>query len=113
MLADRHIPSNYEDDELRDFIEQHIEFFSETDELRNPDRMNVAILWPKIEEYVDSWSESKRSDPWEVGRHMVSDLAAAKVEPPVWPRSKKTSQKSKPKSTGGSLADELDDEIPF
>jgi len=101
LLADKDIPSDFEDDELRNFIQQHIEFFSETYDLSNPDRINVEVLWPKIDDYLDAWRELKRSNPWEVGRVMASDLDSAGVEPPEWPRR----EKSPPRP--------IDDDIPF
>ena len=105
MLADREMPSDYEDDELRDFIAAHIEFFSETFELSNPDRINLTVLWPNIEDYVAKWRESKRTNPWAAGAMMVEALIEAEIKPPQWPR--KTKHPPPPK------AKELNDKIPF
>lgn len=110
LLAEPNFPSDYEDDELRDFIKMHIEFFSETFELTNPDRINVEILWPNIELYLDSWNETKRNDPWAVGHQMAADLKAACVEPPEWPR--KSKEPPKPFADFGGHKN-IDDEIPF
>lgn len=116
LLAEKDFPSDYEDDELRDFIKMHIEFFSETYELSNPDRINVAILWPNIEHYLSMWHETRRNDPWQAGLAMAAALAAAKVEPPEWPREKKEPPEPKKRDFGGgggSFGKEVDDEIPF
>ena len=86
ILADRAIPSSYKDDELREFIQSHIEFFSETCELTNPNRVNVAILWPKIDDYLEIWRQSKRGDPWKVGVIMSEHLSRSSVDAPEWPR---------------------------
>jgi hypothetical protein len=107
LLADSDFPSDYEDDELRDFIKTHIEFFSETFELSNPDRINVEVLWPNIDRYLEKWNETKRNDPWAVGHLMAADLKAANVPPPEWPRK----QKEPPKPPKPTV--DLDDEIPF
>lgn len=103
MLADPEMPSDYEDDELRDFIAAHIEFFSESYQLSEPDRINVAVLWPRIEEYLIEWRESKRSNPWAAGRMMVQDLEEAGIAPPEWPR--KTKKPPRPSDP--------DPDIPF
>jgi hypothetical protein len=109
MLADTDLPSNYEDDELRDFLLSHIEFFSETNELKNPDRINVAVLWPDIEEYLDSWRENRRTNPFAAGGMMAEALSAAGVKPPEWPRK----SKNPPEPKSSTMRAELDDEIPF
>jgi hypothetical protein len=114
MLADENIPSSYDDDELRDFLEQHLEFFSEAKTLADPDRLNIHVLWPKIDEYLVRWRETKRSDPFQVGREMVTALKEAGVQPPQWPRAPKPKPMvgtSSPSSR--SLAEDLDDDIPF
>lgn len=110
LLADDDFPSDYEDDELREFIKWHIEFFSETNRLSDPDRINVEILWPRIEEFVALWLEKRRSDPWTVGFVMAEALELAEIRPPHWPRP--TKQPPQP-STGAQYDKELGDEIPF
>lgn len=89
ILADPEMPSDYDDDELRDFLGAHIEFFSGSNQLSDPDRINVAVLWPSIEEYVATWQDTKRTDPWAAGATMVQALERAGVEPPQWPRKSK------------------------
>jgi hypothetical protein len=111
MLADPEIPSNYDDDELRDFLTGHIEFFSETNELRNPDKINVSVLWPDIEEYLEAWRANRRTNPFAAGAMMVEALRDAEVEPPQWPR--KSKNPPSPKSSSSRMHAELDDEIPF
>jgi hypothetical protein len=109
MLADNRIPSTYEDDERRTFIQQHIEFFSETNEINEPDRINVEILWPKLDDYLATWRDTKHTDPYKTGRDMAADLDAAGISPPEWPRE----GKSPPPSKRHSFSRELDDEVPF
>ena len=110
MLADDNIPSSFEDDELRDFIQWHIEFFSDSYELSNPDKINAEVLWPNIEKYLKIWRDNKKSDPWMAGREMADDLREASVQPPSWPRSEKSPPKLVPQK---SIARDLDDEVPF
>ncbi|MGH6926060.1 MAG: hypothetical protein ACRED5_20225 [Propylenella sp.] len=110
MLADPDIPSNYEDDELRDFIAHHIEFFSETYELTNPDRINLAVLWPDIDHYVEAWQRGRSTSPWQAGEMMASALRDAEIDPPEWPRRSKTPPGPRERN---SARPKLDDEIPF
>lgn len=109
MLADRDVPSNYEDDEKRDFIERHIEFFSDKNSLKRPTKMNVDVLWPHMDRFMERWRDLKHSDPNQVGREMADVLEHAGIEPPQWPRA--TKEPPAPVSSGGSF--ELDDDIPF
>lgn len=110
LLADDELPSSFEDDEVRAFISWHIEFFSETNEINDPDRINVEVLWPHMDRYLKVWRDERRSDPWQAGRLMTEDLEKASVHPPNWPRPEKQPPKPKKQS---SFARDLDDEVPF
>lgn len=110
MLSDEDLPSSFEDDEARDFIEWHIEFFSDTNRIAAPERMNVEVLWPNMENYLNIWRETKKTDPWAAGYKMVEDLQAASLRSPSWPRSEMTPPK--PIKTR-SFARDLDEEVPF
>jgi len=113
MLADQaRLPSSYEDDELRDFIEQHIEFFSAKNDLGRPDRTNVEVLWPHIDTFLDRWRDLKRTDPYQVGHDLCLVLENASIKPPKWPRETKEPPPPQSDSSGGQSY-ELDDDIPF
>ena len=109
MLADFNLPSSFEDDEIRAFVRWHIEFFSDTNRLEDPDRTNVEVIWPNIGNYVQLWQETKRTNPWAAGQKMFDDLTSANLRPPNWPRA----EKSPPKPTKTSFSRDLDDEVPF
>lgn len=122
ILADRKIPSTFEDDELRSFLKAHIEFFSADFDLDRPDRINVDIIWPRIDEYLTMWLETKRSEPWAAGHQMAYTLQSAGIDAPEWPRAKKEPPEPKRADfggggdfgrSGGSFDKEIDDEIPF
>lgn len=121
LLSDGEVPSTYDDDELRDFIHQHMPFFSETGDLRNPDRINVHVLWPHIDRYLEKWRRTKETDPFQVGREMIEALRSAGVVPPMqWPGRTKALPSLPPRASArpptaappAALSD-LDDEIPF
>jgi hypothetical protein len=71
------------------------------------------VLWPKIEEYLVQWRETKRNDPFQVGRDMATALAEAGVQPPQWPREPKPKVAVTAPAGSRSLAEDLDDDIPF
>ncbi len=106
MLADGRIPSSYEDDELREFLQQHIEFFSASNKIGEPDRINVHVLWPDIEQYLEQWRDTRQGQPFHVGTIMANALKTASVEPPAWPRAKKAQAPIEGNAN-------LDDDIPF
>ncbi len=105
MLAHGRIPSSYEDDALREFVQQHIEFFSASDRIGDPDRINVHVLWPDIEQYLEQWRETRQGQPFHVGNIMANALKKAGVEPPAWPRGKKAQATIE--------SHDLDNDIPF
>jgi hypothetical protein len=98
LVACDYYPSTYDEDDLREFTKAHWEFFYTSEEAKAPHRAYVEILWPKIEDYRRIWREKRDSDYWVAGNAMVTDLSAAKMRPPTWPRPEKQP---------------YDDEIPF
>jgi hypothetical protein len=100
LLSCENYPSNYDEDDLREFTKTHWEFFYTSEKAKVPRRAFVQILWPKIEDYRRIWREQRDSDYWAAGKAMATDLSAAKVLAPTWPR------QSQEKG-------DFDDEIPF
>jgi hypothetical protein len=84
LLYSPHYPTNSEEDDLKEFVLSHSEFFVES--LGVPQRLYVQVLWPKVETYLQIWNNKRQSDYWAAGNAMVQDLMAAKVRPPPWPR---------------------------
>src|ERR1700730_1569854 len=78
LLRSPHYPTNSEEDDLKDFVLSHGEFFF-------TQRLYVQVLWPKVETYLQIWNNKRQSDYWAAGNAMVQDLMAAKVRPPPWP----------------------------
>ena len=71
-------------------------------------RAFVDILWPRIQEYLHIWEETKAENYWVAGEAMMGAIRAARVAPPTnWP----PVPNAKPKRPGA--VDELDDDIPF
>jgi hypothetical protein len=86
LLACESYPSNYDEDDLREFTKAHWEFFYIQPEGRGPRGEFVVVLWSKIEDYRRIWHEQRERDYWAAGRAMAADLSAAQLEPPRWPR---------------------------
>ena len=101
LLACDDYPSTYDEDDLREFTRAHWEFFYTLEKADTPRRAFVEILWMKIENYRRIWHEQRDCDYWAAGRAMATDLSAAKVDPPTWPRQQV------------QIRGDLDDEIPF
>jgi hypothetical protein len=105
LLASPEYLSNFDEDDLRDFVRAHWEFFYSESECMIPRRAFVQMLWPKIESYRGIWKEKRETDYWAAGRAMAADLRAAKLVPPQWPRTAATHR--------GSMDDVIHDDIPF
>ncbi len=107
LIFDRDIQTTFEEDEIADFIEQHMEFFFIGPEnKRKPSSIFIQILWPKIHQYVEHWRDNKASNRWATGNLMVEAIKSAGMQGPKWPRP------NTPSSLPGR-GDDLDDEIPF
>jgi hypothetical protein len=86
LLGSPHYPTNSEEEQLKDFVGSHHEFFFRSVNNLDPQRTYVQLLWPKVETYLQIWDNKRQSDYWAAGNAMVQDLRAAKVQPPQWPR---------------------------
>lgn len=107
MLFDPDIPTNFEEDEIKDFIEQHKEFFFEgIGAVKTPMTVFVQVLWPNISDYIESWRETKTQNRWATGAKMLEAIKAAGMKGPEWPRGTKPGPIAQPKR-------DLDDDIPF
>jgi hypothetical protein len=106
MLFDHRLQTDFEEDELRDFIEQHKEFFY--NESRNgtpiPITGTVQVLWPDISKYVEHWRETKTQSRWATGHKMLAAIKAADMKGPAWPRTSPPRKETK---------SDMDDDIPF
>lgn len=110
MLADSRIPTTYEEDELRAFTVAHRAFFYADKNDRQPRRGYLEILWPRINEFLETWRREKAVNYWAAGEQMKKAISDAGVAAPEWPPSA-----SPTTNWGGfgSKAGDLDDDIPF
>jgi hypothetical protein len=108
LLANDNYPTTFDEDRLRQFTLSHWQFFYTNQEGLTPRRAYVDILWPRIQEYLHIWEETKAENYWAAGEAMMGAIRAARVAPPTnWP----PVPNAKPKRP--SVVDELDDDIPF
>ncbi|WP_156464925.1 hypothetical protein [Mesorhizobium sp. Root552] len=73
-------------------------FFTKSGDIRTG---YVEVLWPRIDEFVEIYEQTKTSNYFAAGEAMKAALTSARVAAPDWP--KKVPAKSR----------DLDDEIPF
>lgn len=111
LLLDSRYRTNFDDDEILDFLKIHWPFFFTSNSKSTPMRDFVYLLWPKLDEYLEIWREKRQGDYWAAGNRMAEDLSAAKVKPPSWPPQRET--RSAPPPPRQSFSTDLDDEIPF
>ena len=99
-------PTTFEEDELRQFTLDHWQFFFTDSKGQYPRRGYVDIIWPRISDFLTIWRNKKTTSYWSAGEAMSETLTAAGVKPPTpWPPRETTKSPS--------IADELDDDIPF
>lgn len=98
LIFDDDIHTTFEEDELKEFIRTHKEFFFSDTKCKRPFVAFVEVLWPNIDEYLQSWRETKSSNRWATGKSMMSAIRHAGMSGFEWPLKAK---------------EELDDEIPF
>jgi hypothetical protein len=85
LLACDEYPSTYDEDELKDFMRVHHEFFYKGYFGEIPRRPYLRVLWPQIGRYRRIWIEERDRNYWAAGEAMAADVRAANIRPPVWP----------------------------
>lgn len=105
LLSVNGYPSTFEEDELRQFTLDHWQFFYTSRTNHTPRRGYVDIIWPNITDFISMWKKTKSSDYWAAGKAMCDALKGAGVKPPTWPLNES--------NKAPSIADELDDDLPF
>lgn len=115
LLFDPDVQTTYEEDELKDFIELHREFFYDTiGGTVSPTVAFVQVLWPEIDRYLSDWRDNKSKDRWATGRAMLVSIKAAGMLGPTWPRGATTPSPPPSRRTAASAKlPSMDDEIPF
>jgi hypothetical protein len=99
LLSCKEYPSTYDEDELKQFIFTHSEFFYRGYFGETPRRPYLRVLWPKIEEYRRVWIEERGRNYWAAGMAMAADLTAARIAAPAWPpRTSRENKKLEPDS---------------
>ena len=99
LLSSPEYPTNFDEDDLLEFISAHSIFFASDDEFIYLRRAFVHVLWPKIKSYRLIWKEQRDTDYWAAGRAMAVDLKAAKLTPPEWPPQTNATVKSDNRKT--------------
>ena len=113
LLTSADYPSNFDEDDLKQFTRTHWEFFYH-ESVMKPRRGFIQILWPKIESYRRIWNEHRETDYWAAGRAMAADLKAARVTPPNWPRTPAlAAARGDMDMPIPAARGDMDDEIPF
>lgn len=90
-----------------EFVRAHPEFFYADAPRGRLNRGFVAILWPRMPEYVDLFRTTRHDHYWAAGKAMQKALSAAGVQAPEWPP--KEPKAAAPRSRSA----DLDDDIPF
>ena len=108
LLADSNYTTTYEEDEIRRFTLDHLDFFYDDRNGQTVKRANTSLLWPKIGEYIDLWQSTRNENYWSAGKQMAEDLKRAGIEAPSWPR-----PPIKKPTSPTSFNRDLDDEVPF
>lgn len=107
LISDRDLHTSYEEDEILEFAKAHWEFFYFDEGCKQIKRHFVDILWPRVNEYLEQWRQTKSQDYWATGKDMAYEIKAAGLGAPDWPR------KTKNAASGKARSAPLDDDIPF
>jgi hypothetical protein len=115
MIGDGDNKTSAEEDELLSFMEAHKQFFWSDDRRQFPKKHYITILWPKIEDYFNTWKNTQSTSYWAAGKAMAQALESAGVAAPSWPPEVRNSPpvKPPPKPPAKPAASDVDDDVPF
>lgn len=97
----------YEEEKLVKFTEKFWPFFYLDFTYEKFHDRYIAILWDRIDDYMQIDERSKKTDFWEAGKEMAKTLINAKVAPPEW------EELLDIKIPNNATSRNLDDDIPF
>lgn len=97
----------YEEDRRLAFAKEHWPFFWSNQGRTRFLNHYVDVLWPRIDEFVQTHEDQKANDYFAAGKAMQEALRAAKLKAPEWPIEPPT------KDGGYGSFGDMDDEIPF
>lgn len=104
--------ANYEEELLSSFISDHWPFFYTHSNKVSINRKNIQVLWPRIYEYLDEFTQNRSTSYLSAGKLMQKHLEDANITPPAWPQPS-SGNSSAPSATKRSFAADLEDDIPF
>ncbi|WP_349602129.1 hypothetical protein [Azospirillum argentinense] len=107
LASDSRLYPTYDEEFLVDFVNKHSPFFYSNFSYRGFDSGYVDIIWPRINEFISIWKNTKTTDYFAAGKAMQAAIRAAGVKPPDWPSS--PPQQNDPSTS----TNDLNDEIPF
>ncbi|MEN3930693.1 hypothetical protein WJT86_06395 [Microvirga sp. W0021] len=97
----------YEEEKRLQFTKIHHVFFYKDNTFSIFIPHYIEILWPRIDEFIKLWDETKSKDYFEAGMEMLRAISEAGLRPPTWPPQTTQSQETK------SRFNDLDDDLPF
>jgi hypothetical protein len=121
IAAEQSLYPTFEDEYRLSFTRTHWPFFYYTASCALPRPAYVEILWPRMEEFLDTWEKTQSKDWFATGKLMRQAITDAGVAAPEWPIPReppKTAAVPAKSPVGGPSWDapkggDLDDEIPF
>lgn len=116
IASDNDTFPSFEDEEKAAFAKAHSIFFYKDNNCTQYKDWAIDIIWPRIEEFMEIWDNTKATDYFAAGKAMREAISKAGVKAPDWPPQSPPSKQPASKPSGGrssSIADELDDDIPF
>jgi hypothetical protein len=116
LASDANAFPSFEEEAKVEFTRVHWPFFYTDRYYRNYRNGYIEILWPRIDEFMEIWRKTKSTSYFAAGEAMRQALSDAGVAAPDWPQ-KRVETKPTPVSAATSrtqsIANDLDDEIPF
>lgn len=111
VAAEPELFPTYEEERRLAFTKQFREYFYKDANCKDLLKTYVEILWPRIDEFVEYYEETKTKEFFAVERMMRSAIESAKVKPPVSRSGVKDPTRPPPTATNKEY--DLDDDIPF
>jgi hypothetical protein len=109
VWSEKRLFPTFDEEEIVSFTKIHWPFFYANEQCNSYKEWSIDVVWPRINEFVETWKTTKSTNYWASGKAMQEAIAGAGLKAPEWPP-KQVQAIPVPK---GRLSDQLDDDIPF
>jgi hypothetical protein len=113
IARERDLHPTYDEERRLAFAKRHWPFFYTNEDAVRLMPHYIEILWPRIDEFMETHEAHRTDDFFAAGKAMQQALRDAGVEPPEWPPAAKQGRRMASAAPAFKGPSAMDDDLPF